>query len=170
MKIKLENLYKHYTVYNEYMKVNIEEVISDVLNNNTDINPIIITININNVVGVLDCIITNLELDYSDDKLRVIIYEVLIDMYLYTKKELGNVNDFTRAGVTVDVDLQNNKLLSNYIRDSKVLIDYSNEYIKALTHFYMVHDELLNGIESSDDSDIVYVGMTSKHIANILII
>ena len=119
---------------------------------------------------LLDCIITNLELDYTDADLRMIIYEVLVELYIYTKAELGNINDFTRAGITVDIDLQNNKLISKYTRDGKVLIDYSNEYIKLLKHFYIIHDELLNSVEVSDEVEIVYIGMTGNHIANILII
>ncbi len=167
---KLENLYKYYTVYNDFMKTNIEEVLSIVLNNAIEINPIIVSINLESVLGLIDCIITNLELEYVNDNLRLIVYEVLVDMYIYTKLELGNINDFTRAGVTIDVDLQSNKLISEYTRESRVLIDYSNEYIKLLKHFYIIHDELINSVETRDDMDIVYVGMTSNHIANILII
>lgn len=170
MKTKLENIHKHYLVYNDFMKTNIEEVLSNVLNNTVEINPIIISINLESVMTLLDCIITNLELDYTDADLRMIIYEVLVELYIYTKAELGNINDFTRAGITVDIDLQNNKLISKYTRDSKVLIDYSNEYIKLLKHFYIIHDELLNSVEVSDEVEIVYIGMTGNHIANILII
>lgn len=167
---KLESLYKHYTVYNDFMKTNIEEVLSNVHNNGLDYNPIIVSINLESIQGLIDCIITNLELDYTDDKLRLIVYEVLIDMYVYTKIELGNINDFTSAGVTIDIDLQNNKLISNYTRNSKILIDYSNAYLNLLKQFFNIHEELINGIDVRDGVDIVYVGMTGNHIANILII
>lgn len=170
MKDRLESLYKYYTVYNTFMKTNIEEVLSDVLNNAEEINPIIINVSLESIFGVIDCIITNMELEYIDDKLRLIIYEVLVDMYIYTKMELGNINDFTRSGITVDVDLQSNKLISEYTRSSKILIDYSNEYIKLLQQFYIVHDELVNSVDMNDDASIVYVGMSGGYISNILII
>lgn len=170
MKDRLESLYKYYTVYNTFMKTNIEEVLSDVLNNAEEINPIIINVSLESIFGVIDCIITNMELEYTDDKLRLIIYEVLVDMYIYTKMELGNINDFTRSGITVDVDLQSNKLISEYTRSSKILIDYSNEYIKLLQQFYIVHDELVNSVDMNDDASIVYVGMSGGYISNILII
>lgn len=170
MKDRLESLYKYYTVYNTFMKTNIEEVLSDVLNNAEEINPIIINVSLESIFGVIDCIITNMELEYIDDKLRLIIYEVLVDMYIYTKMELGNINDFTRSGITVDVDLQSNKLISEYTRSSKILIDYSNEYIKLLQQFYIVHDELVNSIDMNDNASIVYVGMSGGYISNILII
>lgn len=170
MKDRLESLYKYYTVYNTFMKTNIEEVLSDVLNNAEEINPIIINVSLESIFGVIDCIITNMELEYTDDKLRLIIYEVLVDMYIYTKMELGNINDFTRSGITVDVDLQSNKLISEYTRSSKILIDYSNEYIKLLQQFYIVHDELVNSIDMNDNASIVYVGMSGGYISNILII
>ena len=170
MKDRLESLYKYYTVYNTFMKTNIEDVLSDVLNNAEEINPIIINVSLESIFGVIDCIITNMELEYIDDKLRLIIYEVLVDMYIYTKMELGNINDFTRSGITVDVDLQSNKLISEYTRSSKILIDYSNEYIKLLQQFYIVHDELVNSIDMNDNASIVYVGMSGGYISNILII
>lgn len=170
MMTKLENLHKHYLVYNDFMKTNIEEVLSNVLNNAVEINPIIINVNLESVMTLLDCIITNLELEYNNDDLRLIVYEVLIEMYIYTKVELGNINDFTRSGITIDIDLQNNNLISKYTRNGKILIDYSNEFIKLLKHFYTIHDELLNSVEISEEVDIVYVGMTGNHIANILII
>lgn len=170
MKDRLESLYKYYTVYNTFMKTNIEEVLSDVLNNAEEINPVIINVSLESIFGVIDCIITNMELEYIDDKLRLIIYEVLVDMYIYTKMELGNINDFTRSGITVDVDLQSNKLISEYTRSSKILIDYSNEYIKLLQQFYIVHDELVNSIDMNDNASIVYVGMSGGYISNILII
>lgn len=170
MRTKLENLHKHYLVYNDFMKTNIEEVLSNVLNNAEEINPIIINVNLESVMTLIDCIITNLELEYTNDDLRLIVYEVLIEMYIYTKVELGNINDFTRSGITIDIDLQNNKLISKYTRNGKILIDYSNEFIKLLKHFYVIHDELLNSVEISEDMDIVYIGMTGNHIANILII
>jgi hypothetical protein len=170
MKDKLESLYKYYVVHNDYMKTNIEEVLSNVLNNANEINPIIISVNLESVTCLLDYIISNMEIEYIDDKLRLIVYEVLIDMYIYTKVELGNMIDFNRSAVTVDVDLQNNKLINRYIRDSKVLIDYSNEYIKLLSSFYNVHEELLNKVDIRDDAEVVYVGMLGNHIANILII
>ncbi len=170
MKTKLENLHKHYLVYNDFMKTNIEEVLSNVLNNAEEINPIIINVNLESVMTLIDCIITNLELEYNNDDLRLIVYEVLVEMYIYTKVELGNINDFTRSGITIDIDLQNNKLISRYTRNGKILIDYSNEFIKLLKHFYVIHDELLNSVEISEEMDIVYIGMTGNHIANILII
>ena len=170
MRTKLENLHKHYLVYNDFMKTNIEEVLSNVLNNAEEINPIIINVNLESVMTLIDCIITNLELEYTNDDLRLIVYEVLVEMYIYTKVELGNINDFTRSGITIDIDLQNNKLISRYTRNGKILIDYSNEFIKLLKHFYVIHDELLNSVEISEDMDIVYIGMTGNHIANILII
>lgn len=170
MKTKLENLHKHYFVYNDFMKTNIEEVLSNVLNNAIEINPIVINVNLESVTTLIDCIITNIELDYINDDLRLIIYEVLIEMYIYTKMELGNINDFTLSGITIDIDLQNNKLISKYTRSSKILIDYSNEFIRLLKHFYIVHDDLLNSVEVSEEVDIVYIGMTGNHIANILII
>ncbi len=170
MRTKLENLHKHYLVYNDFMKTNIEEVLSNVLNNAEEINPIIININLESVMTLIDCIITNLELEYTNDDLRLIVYEVLVEMYIYTKVELGNINDFTRSGITIDIDLQNNKLISRYTRNGKILIDYSNEFIKLLKHFYVIHDELLNSVEISEEMDIVYIGMTGNHIANILII
>lgn len=170
MKTKLENLHKHYFVYNDFMKTNIEEVFSNVLNNAIEINPIVINVNLESVTTLIDCIITNIELDYINDDLRLIIYEVLIEMYIYTKMELGNINDFTLSGITIDIDLQNNKLISKYTRSSKILIDYSNEFIRLLKHFYIVHDDLLNSVEVSEEVDIVYIGMTGNHIANILII
>lgn len=170
MRTKLENLHKHYLVYNDFMKTNIEEVLSNVLNNAEEINPIIININLESVMTLIDCIITNLELEYTNDDLRLIVYEVLVEMYIYTKVELGNINDFTISGITIDIDLQNNKLISRYTRNGKILIDYSNEFIKLLKHFYVIHDELLNSVEISEEMDIVYIGMTGNHIANILII
>ena len=170
MRTKLENLHKHYLVYNDFMKTNIEEVLSNVLNNAEEINPIIINVNLESVMTLIDCIITNLELEYNNDDLRLIVYEVLVEMYIYTKVELGNINDFTRSGITIDIDLQNNKLISRYTRNGKILIDYSNEFIKLLKHFYVIHDELLNSVEISEEMDIVYIGMTNNHIANILII
>lgn len=170
MRTKLENLHKHYLVYNDFMKTNIEEVLSNVLNNAEEINPIIINVNLESVMTLIDCIITNLELEYNNDDLRLIVYEVLVEMYIYTKVELGNINDFTRSGITIDIDLQNNKLISRYTRNGKILIDYSNEFIKLLKHFYVIHDELLNSVEISEEMDIVYIGMTGNHIANILII
>lgn len=170
MRTKLENLHKHYLVYNDFMKTNIEEVLSNVLNNAEEINPIIINVNLESVMTLIDCIITNLELEYTNDDLRLIVYEVLVEMYIYTKVELGNINDFTRSGITIDIDLQNNKLISRYTRNGKILIDYSNEFIKLLKHFYVIHDELLNSVEISEEMDIVYIGMTGNHIANILII
>lgn len=170
MRTKLENLHKHYLVYNDFMKTNIEEVLSNVLNNTEEINPIIINVNLESVMTLIDCIITNLELEYTNDDLRLIVYEVLVEMYIYTKVELGNINDFTRSGITIDIDLQNNKLISRYTRNGKILIDYSNEFIKLLKHFYVIHDELLNSVEISEEMDIVYIGMTGNHIANILII
>ena len=170
MRTKLENLHKHYLVYNDFMKTNIEEVLSNVLNNAEEINPIIINVNLESVMTLIDCIITNLELEYTNDDLRLIVYEVLVEMYIYTKVELGNINDFTRSGITIDIDLQNNKLISKYTRNGKILIDYSNEFIKLLKHFYVIHDELLNSVEISEEMDIVYIGMTGNHIANILII
>lgn len=170
MRTKLENLHKHYLVYNDFMKTNIEEVLSNVLNNAEEINPIIINVNLESVMTLIDCIITNLELEYTNDDLRLIVYEVLVEMYIYTKVELGNINDFTRSGITIDIDLQNNKLISRYTRNGKILIDYSNEFIKLLKHFYIIHDELLNSVEISEEMDIVYIGMTGNHIANILII
>lgn len=170
MRTKLENLHKHYLVYNDFMKTNIEEVLSNVLNNTEEINPIIINVNLESVMTLIDCIITNLELEYTNDDLRLIVYEVLVEMYIYTKVDLGNINDFTRSGITIDIDLQNNKLISRYTRNGKILIDYSNEFIKLLKHFYVIHDELLNSVEISEEMDIVYIGMTGNHIANILII
>lgn len=167
---KVESLYKHFTVYNDFMKTNIEEVVSDVLHNSKEINPIIININIESIIGVVDYIILNMELDYIDDLLRLIVYEVLIDMYIYTKLELGNINDFIRSGITIDIDLQNNKLVNKYTRSSNILIDYTDECIRLLTQFYTIHDELINSVEHNDDATIVYVGMTSNHISNILII
>ncbi len=84
-------------------------------------------------------------------------YEAILESYLYTKSEYGNVNDFINS-VSEITSIP-------YIKTG--LVYTSSITRQHLTNFYLYHDAIL---EEYNTDEILYLGTLNDVIANILII
>lgn len=163
---------KRYKIYNDYMENNLNTALDiasirandDYLEYN---NPIVIEIPIIQVDVILNYIISEMGIKSDIPNIKFILYELLIDGFIYNRVEYGNVNDYLEMVNNIDIDLNENELVNKHTNES-IVIDYSKRFNILITNFYMYHHNLL--VDIDNDSQIIYMGISGDYTAGILII
>lgn len=161
-----------YTIYNDHMENNLNEGLDianirateDYLEYNT---PLIIEVPIYQVDVIINYIISEMNILSDIPNIQFIIYELLIDGFIYNRIEYGNVNDYIEMVNNIDMDLNECELINKHI-NTHVVIDYSKTFNKLITDFYLYHDNLLVGINT--DSQVLYLGISGNYVAGLIII
>lgn len=163
---------KRYKIYNDYMENNLNTALDiasirandDCLEYN---NPVVIEIPIIQVDVILNYIISEMGIKSDIPNIKFILYELLIDGFIYNRVDYGNVNDYLEMVNNIDIDLNENELINKYTNES-IVIDYSKRFNIMITNFYMYHHNLL--VDIDNDSQVIYMGISGDYTAGILII
>lgn len=174
MGIKMDayKIIKRYKIYNDYMEYNLNAAldIASIRANDDYLeytNPVVIEIPIIQVDVILNYIISEMGIKSDIPNIKFILYELLIDSFIYNRVEYGNFNDYLEMVNNIDIDLNENELINKYTNES-IVIDYSKRFNIMITNFYMYHHNLL--VDIDNDSQVIYMGISGDYTAGILII